>query len=102
MAGQSEKHLRDAFEEAREQADRQQPTIVFLDELDTLAPVRSGQQPHEARVVAQLLTLLDGAVTQSGTLYFIVYSSPRGQIWASFTMCLPPLLHGESSDLYGH
>jgi len=102
MAGESEKHLRDAFEEAREQADRQQPTIVFLDELDTLAPVRSGQQPHEARVVAQLLTLLDGAVTQSGTLNFIVYYSLRGQRWASFTMCLPPLLHGEFSDSYGH
>ena len=68
ITGESEKRLRDAFEEAREQADRQQPTIIFLDELDSLAPVRSAQQPHEARVVAQLLTLLDGAATQTGII----------------------------------
>ncbi len=66
VTGESEKRLREAFEEAREQANRQQPTIIFLDELDSLAPVRSTQQPHEARVVAQLLTLLDGAATQAG------------------------------------
>ena len=66
MPGESEKHLRDAFEEASEQAKRKQPTLIFLDELDSLTPVRSGQQPHEARVVAQLLTLLDGAVCHSG------------------------------------
>ncbi|CAL5229922.1 g13347 [Coccomyxa viridis] len=69
--GESEKRLREAFEEAREQANRQQPTIIFLDELDSLAPVRSTQQPHEARVVAQLLTLLDGAATQAGPGYHL-------------------------------
>ena len=68
VTGESEKRLRDAFEEAREQANTQQPVIIFLDELDSLAPVRSAQQPHEARVVAQLLTLLDGAATQPGAL----------------------------------
>ncbi len=72
MTGESEKRLRDQFEEAKEQANRQQPTIVFLDELDALAPVRSAQQPHEARVVAQLLTVLDGAATQSGALQVLM------------------------------
>ncbi|CAK0784245.1 hypothetical protein CVIRNUC_007449 [Coccomyxa viridis] len=64
--GESEKQLREAFEAAHKQAQKQHPTLIFLDELDSIAPLRSSQQPHEARVVAQLLTLLDGAVAQPG------------------------------------
>lgn len=82
MTGESEKQLRDAFEEASQQASKQQPTLIFLDELDSLAPVRTGQQPHEARVVAQLLTLLDGAVTNSGALLTFMQWSAVLRSWA--------------------
>ena len=55
--GESEKQLREIFEEAEKNA----PAIIFLDELDSIAPNRdevSGEA--ERRVVAQLLTLMDG------------------------------------------
>ncbi len=55
--GESEKQLRELFEEARENA----PSIIFIDELDSIAPKReevSGEV--ERRVVAQLLSLMDG------------------------------------------
>ena len=55
--GESEKKLRELFEEAAKNA----PSIIFIDELDSIAPKR-GQVTGEAekRLVAQLLTLLDG------------------------------------------
>jgi len=55
--GQSEENLRKIFEEAEKNA----PSIIFIDEIDALAPKReevSGEV--ERRVVSQLLTLLDG------------------------------------------
>ncbi len=55
--GESEERLRGVFEEAQENA----PSIIFIDELDSIAPKRgevSGEV--ERRVVAQLLTLMDG------------------------------------------
>ena len=72
LTGESEKHLREAFEAAHQLAQEQHPTLIFLDELDSIAPLRSSQQPHEARVVAQLLTLLDGAVAQPGELKILL------------------------------
>jgi len=55
--GESEKRLRQAFQKAQENA----PSIIFIDELDAIAPKReevSGEV--ERRVVAQLLALMDG------------------------------------------
>ncbi|NJE25271.1 AAA family ATPase [Thermococcus sp. MV5] len=55
--GESEERLRDVFKEAEENA----PSIIFIDEIDAIAPKReevSGEV--EKRVVAQLLTLMDG------------------------------------------
>ena len=55
--GESEARLRDIFEIA----ERNQPSIIFLDEIDAIAPKRekvSGEV--EKRVVAQLLALMDG------------------------------------------
>lgn len=55
--GESEQRLREIFEEAQSSA----PAIIFFDEIDSIAPKReqvSGET--ERRVVAQLLTLLDG------------------------------------------
>jgi len=55
--GESEQHLRAIFEEAGKKA----PSIVFLDELDAIAPKRENVQGEvEKRVVAQLLALMDG------------------------------------------
>ena len=55
--GQSEENLRKIFEEAKEHA----PSIIFLDELDSIASKREeGKSQVESRVVAQLLSLMDG------------------------------------------
>ncbi len=55
--GQSEERLREIFKEAEENA----PSIVFLDEIDSIAPSRDDVSGEvERRVVAQLLTLMDG------------------------------------------
>lgn len=55
--GQSEENLRKIFEEAKEKA----PSIIFLDELDSIAPHREDSKGQvESRVVAQLLSLMDG------------------------------------------
>lgn len=43
--------------------------------VDALAPRRDAHRPHEARVVAQLLTLLDGAAAASGRLTVVAATS---------------------------
>lgn len=56
MSGESEKALREHFEEARRLA----PCLVFIDEIDAITPKReSAQREMEKRIVAQLLTCLD-------------------------------------------
>ena len=55
--GESEKRLRDTFEQAQERS----PSILFIDELDSIAPKREGVSGEvERRIVSQLLTLMDG------------------------------------------
>jgi transitional endoplasmic reticulum ATPase len=55
--GESEEQLREVFEEAEEAA----PAIVFIDEIDSIAPKRGETSGDvERRVVAQLLSLMDG------------------------------------------
>merc|ERR1712127_232023 len=57
MQGQAEENLRKAFEECEKNA----PAILFIDEIDSIAPNREKSQGEvEKRVVAQLLTLMDG------------------------------------------
>ncbi len=59
LYGQSEAHLRNMFKEAEAAA----PAIIFIDEIDAIAPKRgalSGDRQVERRVVAQLLALMDG------------------------------------------
>ncbi|PWA18999.1 spermatogenesis-associated protein 5-like protein 1 [Gambusia affinis] len=57
--GESEETLRAVFERARSAAE-EGPCVLFLDELDSLFPRRSGSSAPENRLVAQLLTLMDG------------------------------------------
>lgn len=55
--GQSEENLRKVFQEAEKNA----PSIIFIDEIDAIAPKRSEVHGEvERRVVSQLLTLMDG------------------------------------------
>lgn len=57
MAGEAEGNLRKAFEEA----EKNSPAIIFIDELDSIAPKRDKVHGEvERRVVSQLLTLMDG------------------------------------------
>ena len=55
--GESEEQLREVFEEAEENS----PAVVFIDEIDSIAPERGETSGDvERRVVAQLLSLMDG------------------------------------------
>ncbi len=54
--GESEERLRETFERAIEN----QPAVVFIDEIDSIAGTRDDDADMENRVVAQLLTLMDG------------------------------------------
>jgi transitional endoplasmic reticulum ATPase len=55
--GESEKQLREIFDEASENA----PAIIFIDEIDSICPKREDVSGEvERRVVAQMLTLMDG------------------------------------------
>lgn len=62
--GESEKKLRDIFEDAQENA----PSIIFIDEIDALASKRDGYAAYisefEKRLTSQLLTLMDGLHTR--------------------------------------
>ena len=71
--GESEKRLRQVFEEAQKNA----PAIVFIDELDSIAPKRNNT-PGEAekRLVAQLLTLMDGLEARSNLVVIAATNRP--------------------------
>ncbi|KAI9803614.1 MAG: hypothetical protein M1826_004955 [Phylliscum demangeonii] len=56
MSGESEKKLREYFDEARRMA----PCLMFIDEIDAITPKReSAQREMEKRIVAQMLTCMD-------------------------------------------
>ena len=62
LSGESESNLRKAFEEA----EKNSPSIIFIDEIDSLAPKRDKNQGEvERRIVSQLLTLMDGISANS-------------------------------------
>jgi transitional endoplasmic reticulum ATPase len=62
MAGETESNLRKAFEECG----RNPPSILFIDEIDSIAPKREKLHGElEKRVVSQLLTLMDGLKSRS-------------------------------------
>ena len=72
--GESEQRLRSVFEEAAKAA----PSIVFIDEIDSIAPKR-GQVSGEAekRVVAQLLTLMDGLEARANLVVIAATNRPE-------------------------
>jgi len=71
--GESEKRLREVFE----QAARAAPSIIFIDEIDSIAPKRT-QVPGEAekRLVAQLLTLMDGLESRANLVVIAATNRP--------------------------
>ncbi len=71
--GESEKRLREVFEEAAKNS----PAIIFIDEIDSIAPKRN-QTPGEAekRLVAQLLTLMDGLEARSNIVVIAATNRP--------------------------
>ena len=72
--GESEKKLREVFEEAAKAA----PSIIFIDEIDSIAPKR-GQVSGEAekRLVAQLLTLMDGIEARQNLVVIAATNRPE-------------------------
>jgi transitional endoplasmic reticulum ATPase len=72
--GESESRLREVFEAAAKAA----PSIVFIDEIDSIAPKR-GQVSGEAekRVVAQLLTLMDGLEARANLVVIAATNRPE-------------------------
>jgi ribosome biogenesis ATPase len=73
MSGESEKALREHFEEAKKMA----PCLVFVDEIDAITPKReSAQREMEKRIVAQLLTCMDDlALEKTGGKAVIVIAA---------------------------
>ncbi|MEM0107177.1 MAG: CDC48 family AAA ATPase [Candidatus Micrarchaeaceae archaeon] len=61
FVGESEEKLREIFNEAKQKA----PTIIFMDEIDAIAPKREEATSEvERRTVSQLLTLMDGIASR--------------------------------------
>lgn len=59
--GETERQIREVFSQAEESAkDSKKPSVVFFDELDSVAPPRADADDTERRIVAQLLSELDG------------------------------------------
>eukprot|EP00388_Colpodella_angusta_P030147 GDKK01018716.1.p1 GENE.GDKK01018716.1~~GDKK01018716.1.p1 ORF type:complete len:794 (+),score=203.71 GDKK01018716.1:78-2459(+) len=74
MAGESESNLRKAFEEAEKNA----PAIIFIDEVDSIAPKRDKAQGEvEKRLVAQLLTLMDGLKSRAQVIVMAATNRPN-------------------------
>lgn len=74
--GKSEENLRNIFKDAEENA----PAIIFIDEIDAIAPKRENIHGEtEKRVVAQLLTLMDG-LTARGQVVVIAATNMQDSI----------------------
>merc|ERR1712186_150043 len=74
LAGESESNLRKAFEEA----EKNSPAIIFIDELDSIAPKREKTHGEvERRIVSQLLALMDGLKQRSHVIVMAATNRPN-------------------------
>lgn len=74
LAGESESNLRKAFDTAEKNA----PAIIFIDELDAIAPKREKTHGEvERRIVSQLLTLMDGLKQRSHVIVMAATNRPN-------------------------
>lgn len=72
--GESEKHIREIFEQAEKSA----PAIIFIDEIDSIAPKRGeGVDQTEKRIVAQLLTIMDGLKSRGQVVVMAATNRPE-------------------------
>ncbi len=72
--GESEKKIREIFDEAEKNA----PSIIFIDEIDSLAPKREDSTGEvERRVVSQLLTMMDGLKTRGKVIVIGATNRPN-------------------------
>ena len=72
--GESEQRLREIFEEAKKHA----PAIIFIDEIDAIAPKRDEVMGEvERRVVAQLLALMDGLEARGNVIVIAATNRPN-------------------------
>ena len=72
--GESEARLREIFKEAREKA----PSIIFIDEIDSIAPKREEVTGEvERRVVSQLLSLMDGLEARGKVIVIAATNRPN-------------------------
>src|SRR3989339_1763024 len=72
--GESEKKLREVFETA----EKNTPAIVFIDEIDSIAPKRGeGSDQTEKRIVAQLLTAMDGLKGRGNVVVIAATNRPN-------------------------
>jgi transitional endoplasmic reticulum ATPase len=72
--GESEQRLREIFEEAKKNA----PSIIFIDEIDAIAPKREEVTGEvEKRVVAQLLALMDGLEARGNVIVIAATNRPN-------------------------
>lgn len=74
LAGESESNLRKAFETAEQKA----PSIIFIDEIDAIAPKREKTHGEvERRIVSQLLTLMDGLKQRAHVIVMAATNRPN-------------------------
>ncbi len=74
FVGESEEKLREIFNEAKEKA----PTIIFMDEIDAIAPKREeATNEVERRMVSQLLTLMDGMASRGQVIVIGATNRPN-------------------------
>ncbi|WNY26089.1 CDC48 family AAA ATPase [Methanolapillus millepedarum] len=69
--GQSEEMIRNLFQDAAKNA----PAIIFIDEIDSIAPKRENSGEVERRIVSQLLTVMDGMMDT--TQVFVIAATNR-------------------------
>ncbi|MEM7622235.1 MAG: CDC48 family AAA ATPase [Planctomycetota bacterium] len=72
--GESEKHLREIWEKATKKS----PAIIFIDEIDSIAPKRDSVEGEvEKRIVAQLLALMDGLTKRANVVVIAATNLPN-------------------------
>jgi transitional endoplasmic reticulum ATPase len=78
MVGDTEKLVVDIFEDARDHA----PAIIFFDEIDSIASDRSneGSREFSQRLVAQLLSVIDGFDKEEHSVFLIAATNQRDEI----------------------
>ena len=79
--GESEKNVAQLFEAARRSSEGGRPSIIFMDEVDSLVGVHSDEVGGETRVRNQFLKEMDGIIDKKGNLFVYVIGSTN-KPWA--------------------